>query len=112
MSIDLIDEAGSRVRIRNGSTPISVQEATKMLENVRQEKEEAINAQQYEFAAELREREVGLLSKLEGLERDWQGDQEQDQSLVTPDDIAEVLAMWTGIPLSRLQAEETERKKI
>lgn len=108
-AIDLIDEAGSRVRIRNGSTPISVQEATKMLENVRQEKEEAINAQQYEFAAELREREVGLLSKLEGLERDWQGDQEQDQSLVTPDDIAEVLAMWTGIPLSRLQAEETER---
>jgi len=108
-AIDLIDEAGSRVRIRNGSTPISVQEATKMLENVRQEKEEAINAQQYEFAAELREREVGLLSKLEGLERDWQGDLEQDQSLVTPDDIAEVLAMWTGIPLSRLQAEETER---
>lgn len=108
-AIDLIDEAGSRVRIRNGSTPISVKEATKMLENVRQEKEEAINAQQYEFAAELREREVGLLSKLEGLERDWQGDLEQDQSLVTPDDIAEVLAMWTGIPLSRLQSEETER---
>lgn len=108
-AIDLIDEAGSRVRIRNGSTPISVKEASKMLEHVRQEKEEAINAQQYEFAAELREREVGLLSKLEGLEKDWQSDKDQDQSVVTTDDIAEVLSMWTGIPLSRLQTEETER---
>ena len=108
-AIDLVDEAASRVRIRQSSTPISVKEATRVLEGVRREKDEAISGQQYEFAAELRERELNLAGKLETLEKEWQTNQGQDQAVVTPDEIGEVVSMWTGIPLNRLQVEETER---
>ena len=108
-AIDLIDEGSSRVRIRHTSTPLSVKEASKVLESVRKEKEEAISGQQYEFAAELREREVKLQEKMDDLEKAWQDDQDREQAVVTADDVAEVVAMWTGIPLSRLQVEETER---
>jgi len=108
-AIDLIDEAASRVRIQHSSTPISVKEAKRVLEGVRREKDEAISDKQYEFAAELKEREVNLVAKLEILEKEWQSDQDHEGVLVTPDDIGEVVSMWTGIPLNRLQMEETAR---
>ncbi|MBI4337498.1 MAG: AAA family ATPase, partial [Chloroflexi bacterium] len=108
-AIDLVDEAASRVRIRHSTTPLSIQESQKVLESVRREKEEAISAQQYEFAAELRNRELKLVEKVEHLEKDWQTEQDKDKPEVTGEDIAEVVAMWTGIPVSRLQVEETER---
>ena len=108
-AIDLIDEAGSRVRLRSGTTPLSVQEVTKVLDNVRKEKDEAIGAQQYEYAAELREREVRLTEKMDGLEQEWHEEQTQERSVVTTEDIAEVVSMWTGIPVTRLALEETER---
>ena len=108
-AIDLIDEAGSRVRLRNSTTPLSVKEVSKLLENVRKEKDEAIASQQYEFAAELRERELGLMERMEGLEKEWHHDEEKERPMVTGDDIAEVVSMWTGIPVTRLALEETER---
>ncbi|MCE2463065.1 MAG: ATP-dependent Clp protease ATP-binding subunit [Dehalococcoidia bacterium] len=109
-AIDLIDEAGSRVRLRSSTTPLSVKEVSKLLENVRKEKDEAIASQQYEYAAELRERELGLMERMEGLERDWQHEEEEkERPEVTSDDIAEVVSMWTGIPVTRLALEETER---
>ena len=108
-AIDLIDEAGSRVRLRSSTTPISVKEVTKGLENVRKEKDEAIGSQQYEFASELRERELSLVSKLENLEKEWHEEQDQERATVTSEDIAEVVSMWTGIPVTRLALEETER---
>ena len=108
-AIDLIDEAASRVRIRHSTMPLSVKEAMKVLENVRSEKEEALSDQQYEYAAELRERELNLAGKVESLEGEWQETQEQENPIVTPDDIAEVVGMWTGIPVTRLQTQETER---
>ena len=109
-AIDLIDEAGSRVRLRNSTTPLSVKEVSKLLENVRKEKDEAIASQQYEYAAELRERELGLMERIEGLEREWQHEEEEkERPEVTSDDIAEVVSMWTGIPVTRLALEETER---
>ena len=108
-AIDLIDEAGSRVRLRSGTTPLSVKEVTKVLDNVRKEKDEAIGAQQYEYAAELREREVRLTEKMDGLEQEWHEEQTQERSVVTTEDIAEVVSMWTGIPVTRLALEETER---
>ena len=74
-AIDLIDEAASRVRIRHSTMPLSVKEAMKVLENVRSEKEEALSDQQYEFAAELRERELNLAGKVESLEGGVAGDQ-------------------------------------
>ena len=108
-AIDLMDEAASRVRLRNSSTPLSVQESTKVLENVRKEKDDAIAAQQYEYAAELRERELRLVESMEGQEREWQQDVEKERPVVVVDDIAEVVSMWTGIPVTRLALEETER---
>ena len=108
-AIDLIDEAGSRVRLRNSTTPLSVKEVTKVLENVRKEKDDAISSQQYEYAAELREREIRLVEKVEGLEREWHEERDEERSSVTSEDIAEVVSMWTGIPVTRLAMEETER---
>ena len=108
-AIDLIDEAGSRVRLRNATTPLSVQEIKKVLENVRKEKDDAISSQQYEHAAELREREIRLVEKMETLEREWQEERAEERRSVTSEDIAEVVSMWTGIPVTRLAMEETER---
>jgi len=108
-AIDLVDEAASRVRIRHSTMPLSVKEAMKVLESVRREKEEALASQQYEFAAELRERELSLAGKVESLEDAWKDNQDTEQATVTAEDIAEVVGMWTGIPVSRLQQEETER---
>ncbi|MCH8038454.1 MAG: ATP-dependent Clp protease ATP-binding subunit, partial [Proteobacteria bacterium] len=108
-AIDLIDEAAARVRIRRYSTPPSVREATKGLEALRREKDQAISNQQYEYAAELREREVRLQSKLEELEENVETERGADEPVVTDDDIRDVIAMWTGIPLARLAGKETER---
>jgi ATP-dependent Clp protease ATP-binding subunit ClpC len=108
-AIDLMDEAGSRVRLRNNTTPISVKEATKVLENVRKEKDDAIAAQQYEFAAELRDREQKLIEKLDHVKQEWDEDRDKERPVVTDEDIAEVVNMWTGIPVTRLAMEETER---
>ena len=108
-AIDLIDEAASRVRINFGSRPISLKEAAKMLESVRREKDEAIASRQYEFAAELRDREANLTERLESLERNWEEEKGDEKPVVNDEHIAEVVSMWTGIPVTRLAVEETER---
>ena len=108
-AIDLLDEAGSRVRLRGSVTPSSVKDAMEVLEKVRQEKDEAILSQQYEVAAELRDRELNLNQDLDNLKEEWQEDRAGSRATVTEEDIAEVVSMWTGIPVTRLAAEETER---
>ncbi|MCS5667074.1 MAG: ATP-dependent Clp protease ATP-binding subunit [Dehalococcoidia bacterium] len=108
-AIDLIDEAGSRVRLRGSATPASVKDAMQVLEQVRKEKDEAIASQQYEAAAELRDRELRQNEDLDTLEKEWQEGENAERRVVTEDDIAEVVSMWTGIPVTRLAEEETER---
>jgi len=108
-AIDLIDEAGSRVRLRGSVTPASVKDAIQVLEEVRKEKDEAIASQQYEAAAELRDRELRHNQDLDTLEKEWQEGRGKERDVVTEEDIAEVVSMWTGIPVTRLAAEETER---
>ena len=108
-AIDLLDEAGSRVRLRGSVTPTSVKDAMEVLDKVRQEKDAAIQSQQYEAAAELRDRELNLNQDLDTLKEEWQEDRARGRSTVTEEDIAEVVSMWTGIPVTRLAAEETER---
>ncbi|MDO8615549.1 MAG: ATP-dependent Clp protease ATP-binding subunit [Dehalococcoidia bacterium] len=108
-AIDLVDEAASRVRIKRSYAPPSVQEASKGLDGLRREKEEAIAAQQYEYAAELRDREVKLQDKLEGMEEGWQQERAEEKPVVGADDICEVVAMWTGIPVTRIASEESQR---
>ena len=108
-AIDLIDEAASRVRIRRAATPPSLKEAMKGLESLRREKEQAIAAQQYEYAAELRDREMKLQEKIAEM-GDWEeGAEGVATPVVTEEDIAEVVAMWTGIPVARIASEESAR---
>ena len=110
-AIDLIDEASSRVRIRKSQTPPSVKEAMRGLESVRKEKEAAITAQQYEYAAELRDRELKLVERIESMDGGWEAADTVDVSapVVTEEDIAQVVSMWTGIPVMRLAGEESSR---
>ena len=108
-AIDLIDEAGSRVRLRGSATPSALTDAMQVLQQVRKEKDEAIASQQYEAAAELRDQELHANEALESREREWQEDRDKERRSVTEEDIAEVVSMWTGIPVTRLAQEETER---
>ena len=108
-AIDLIDEAASRVRINYSTAPLSVTEATKLLDTVRKEKEEAIAGRQYEIAAELRDRESNLAEKLAKLEQSWNDDKASEKPVVDEENIAEVVSMWTGIPVTRLASTETDR---
>ncbi len=108
-AIDLIDEAASRVRIKNSITPKSLREAQKSLDDIRREKDSAISGQNYETAAELRDRELEQVTKVEQLESEWHKTKPEAKTEVTGDDIAEVVSMWTHIPVTRLDVEEKER---
>ncbi len=108
-AIDLVDEASSKVRIKASSTPLSVKESLKVLEQVRKEKDEAIASQQYEIAAELRDRELKLADKLEHMQDDLEPEQTEGDIVVTEEDIAEVVSMWTGIPVTRLGLDDMQR---
>ena len=107
--IDVIDEASSRVRIRNSTMPVYLKDAMLALESVKKDKETAIQSQKYEAAAQLREQELSLADELEGMETEWKSERTQDRPNVTADDVAEVVSMWTGIPVTRLATEEIER---
>jgi len=108
-AIDLVDEAGSRVRLRGGTVPVGLNETKKALESVRQDKESAIGGQQYEYAVELRDREVQLSDKIKQLEDNWQEELSRERPVVTEEDITEVVSMWTGIPVVKLAADEATR---
>ena len=105
-AIDLVDEAASRVKLRHLSTPIALTEAEKALETLRKDKEAAIASQDYELAAELRDRELKLAAKIE---EESQEEKKRETPVVTEEDIAEVVSMWTGIPVTRLAKDETAR---
>ena len=107
-AIDLIDEAASRVRIKNSVQPKELKTASRELETVRAGKNEAISNQQYERAAELRDSEMKLTTQVETLQTAWEAEK-PDVKEVTDEDIAEVVSMWTRIPVTRLGVEETER---
>ncbi|MEC9293070.1 MAG: ATP-dependent Clp protease ATP-binding subunit [Chloroflexota bacterium] len=109
-AIDLIDEAASRVRIKHSTVPKPLRQAQKELDAVRREKDEVISAQKYEAAAELRDRELKLVTKIEQLDAGWKKENpDAGEAKVTAEDIAEVVAMWTRIPVTRLDVEEKER---
>ena len=108
-AIDLIDEAGSRVRIMHRSMPLTLKEAKQLAENVRRDKDNALAGQQYDLATELRERELQVEQKIKGLEEEWRAEQEQEDPQVTANDIAEVVSMWMGIPTQQLTDDETGR---
>ncbi len=106
-AIDLIDEAGSRVRMYKAPQAANLRETFINLKKLQRAKEEALDTQRFDDAIDLRYREVELESKLTELRESW--NQATNQPRVTADDIAEVVSMWTGVPVSRLGGEERER---
>src|SRR6187431_2165614 len=108
-AIDLIDEAGSRVRLRHSSAPTPLKEAQKEVDRVTKQKEAAINDQDYDTASSLRDEEAKAKASLDELRAEWQKSQSDDPAEVTEEDIAQVVAMWTGIPVTRIAQEESQR---
>ncbi len=108
-AIDLVDEAASRVRIKHRAIPVTLKEARQAEDSVRKDKDAALATQQYEYAAELRERELQIEEKLKKLEEEWHVEREQEEVVVTAEDIAQVVSMWTGIPVVQLASDETSR---
>ncbi|HET7579152.1 MAG TPA: ATP-dependent protease ATP-binding subunit ClpC [Bacillales bacterium] len=108
-AIDLIDEGASKVRLRSYTAPPNLKELEQKLEEVRKEKDAAVQGQEFEKAASLRDSEQRLREQLEERNKEWKEKQGQENTEVTPDDIAQVVANWTGIPVKKLEQEESER---
>ncbi len=108
-AIDLMDEAASKIRLQASFLPQEVRQAMEKAERARREKEEAIKGQDFERAAALRDKEKVLRQKLEELESSWKTEKGRDITTVTADDIADIVSSWTGIPVTRLVEEETEK---
>ena len=108
-AIDLIDEAGSRMRIRRMTAPPDLREFDEKIAGVRRDKESAIDAQDFEKAASLRDREKTLLGEKAQREKEWKAGDMDVVAEVDDEQIAEVLAIWTGIPVFKLTEEETAR---
>ncbi|MGQ0826001.1 MAG: ATP-dependent Clp protease ATP-binding subunit [Actinomycetota bacterium] len=108
-AIDLIDEAGSRLRIRRMQAPPDYRELEDEIAKIRKEKEAAIEAQQFERAAKLRDREKELLEQRSAKEQLWRAEGVDLFNEVNEESIAEVLALWTGIPVYKLTEEETAK---
>lgn len=108
-AIDLIDEAGSKVRLRSYTTPPNLKELEVKLEEVRKEKDAAVQSQEFEKAASLRDSEQRLREQLEETKKVWKEKQGQENSEVTVEDIASVVSSWTGIPVSKLTQTETQK---
>src|SRR5687767_1339633 len=108
-AIDLIDEAGSRVRLRNASAPPEIKAAQVALDEITVQKDEAIAGQDYEGAARLRDEEAQGKERVEQLKAKWHEDQGKETPVVSDEVIAQVVSMWTGIPVIRISAEESER---
>jgi len=108
-AIDLIDEAGSRLRIRRMQAPPDYRELEDEIAKVKREKEAAIEAQQFERAAKLRDREKELLEQRSSKEQEWRAEGVDLFNEVNEESVAEVLALWTGIPVYKLTEEETAK---
>ncbi|WP_432775779.1 ATP-dependent Clp protease ATP-binding subunit [Brevibacillus gelatini] len=108
-AIDLVDEAASKVRLQSFTVPPNLKELEGRLEEVRKEKDAAVQSQEFEEAAALRDQEQKLREELDKTKKDWKERQGKLNMEVTPEDIATVVASWTGIPVLKLKEEETER---
>ncbi|WBB57573.1 ATP-dependent Clp protease ATP-binding subunit [Verrucosispora sp. WMMD573] len=108
-AIDLIDEAGARMRIRRMTAPPDLRDFDERIAQVRRDKESAIDAQDFERAAQLRDTEKQLLGQKAQREKEWKAGDLDVVSEVDDEQIAEVLGNWTGIPVYKLTEEETSR---
>src|ERR1700710_627316 len=109
-AIDLIDEAASRIRIRSMNAPPRYRELEDEIERVRKDKEDSIEAQEFEKAASLRDKERKLTQKKRELEEQWRNSENvEEQPEVGEEEIADIVSMWTGIPVFKLTEAESQR---
>ncbi len=109
-AIDLMDEAASRVRLKNNTRPSELKDINERIEELEKEKEAAVKNQEFEKAAELRDKEKELKEELEEIKDDWKQKKGRNDMIVQIEDIAQIVSSWTGIPVTKL--EETETKKL
>ncbi len=108
-AIDLIDEAASRVRLRAYTAPDDLQELENRIKELEKEKSEAVNTQDFERAAKVRDEQKKLNAELANKRAEWEHKNERRDGEVTPEDIAEIVSGWTGIPVVQLTEEESQR---
>jgi len=108
-AIDLIDEAASRMRIKTMTAPPRYRELEEEIEKVRKDKEASIEAQEFEKAASLRDKERKLTQKKRELEENWRENENGDQPEIGEEEIADIVSMWTGIPVFKLTEAESQR---
>jgi len=108
-AIDLIDEAASRMRIKSMTAPPVYKELEEEIETTRREKENAIEAQEFEKAANLRDTERQLTNKKKQLEEQWRSGETGERPAIGEEEIADIVSMWTGIPVFKLTEAETQK---
>ncbi|MEQ1861543.1 MAG: ATP-dependent Clp protease ATP-binding subunit [Chthoniobacteraceae bacterium] len=108
-AIDVMDESGSRARIGSMTRPPNVKDIEKEIENIRQQKEGAIKAQDFEKAASLRDDEKKAKEKLDEILAEWREQREEREVMVTEDDIRHVVSKWTGVPLQRMEQADSDK---
>ena len=108
-AIDLVDEAASRMRIKTMTAPPRYRELEEEIEKVRKDKEDAIENQEFEKAASLRDKERKLSQKKRELEESWRDEENEQQPEIGEEEIADIVSMWTGIPVFKLTEAETQK---
>ncbi|SDL27334.1 ATP-dependent Clp protease ATP-binding subunit [Natronincola ferrireducens] len=108
-AIDLIDEAGSKIRLKTVTAPPGLKDLEEELERLGKEKEEAISLQDFERAAEIRDKEKSIQQELQERQNTWQNKNLGDKAIVDGEEIADIVSQWTGVPVTKLQQEESER---
>ena len=108
-AIDVVDEAGARARIQSMTRPPDIQDSEREIEKIKEEKEAAIKAQDFELAASLRDKEKHAREKLEQTLAEWRQARDEKQIVITEDDIMQIVAKWTGIPLNRMEQKDAEK---
>ncbi len=105
-AIDVLDEVGARVHITNIHVPQNIMELEKQVEDIKSEKNKVVKSQRYEEAAQLRDREKNMIEQLENAKKDWEEETKANRYKVTEDEVADVMAMMTGIPVKRISQGE------
>lgn len=108
-AIDLIDEAASRLRLKTFSAPDNVAEMEEKLAEMEKEKEAAIKTEEFEKAAEIKRTQDALRTQWKEAKKEWENNHENQAQVVTREEVAEVVSVWTGVPLQSLQEEESQR---
>ena len=108
-AIDIIDEVGSRVHLRNAKVPQEITDKENEIEAVKQKKQEAVGAQNFELAASYRDKQTELEQDLRRMQQEWQKDEAQTRQTVTESEVASVVSMMTGIPVQRMAEAEGKR---